>query len=107
MAGAKNLQERLSERQKEKDEQKMCIRDSIEILQADIILFVEETLFLNAGHVKNVQLGQLVFQTDDFFIRNIFFTQHLCDIIRNPQLGRGNEDEPEVVVAGEPSLIHI
>ena len=75
--------------------------ENVEIFQTDVILFVEETLFLNAGHVKNVQLGQLVFQTDDFFIRNIFFTQHLCDIIRNPQLGRGNEDEPEVVVAGE------
>ena len=76
--------------------------ENVEILQADIILFVEETLFLNAGHVENVQLGQNVFQTDHFFIRNIFFMQHLCDIIGNPQLVWGDEDETEVVVA-EPA----
>ena len=53
----------------------------IEIFQADIILFVEETLLLHPGHVQDVQLGHFVFQADDFFIGDSLVLEHFRDVV--------------------------
>jgi len=65
----------------------------IEILQADIILFVKETLLLDSGHIQEIQLGHYIFQADHFLEGNVFLLQHFGDIIRHPKLLWGDEYE--------------
>ena len=50
---------------------------NIEILHADIILFIEETFFLYTGHIKDIQLRKCIFQTFYFFEFYIVFLKDI------------------------------
>ena len=61
----------------------------IEILHAHVIFFVEETLLLYTGHVKNVKARQRILQTDNFLVWNIVAVKDfMTDIVGKSQLFR-------------------
>ena len=75
--------------------------ENVEIFQTDVILFVEETLFLNTGHIENIKFRHNIFKSGHFFIRNAFFMKHFCDILGNLQFIRGDEDETDVIITDQ------
>ena len=54
-------------------ETELCLVQNVEILQADIILFIKEALPLHPGHVQKIQLRQALLQADDLFVGDAFF----------------------------------
>lgn len=73
----------------------LLIQD-VEILHAYIVLFIEETFFLDSGHVQDVQSRHCIFQTDNLFIRNAFAVEYIVtDIFRKTQLLRGDQYETD------------
>ena len=73
---------------------------NVEIFHADIIFFVEETFFLYAGHVKDIQFRKRVFEADYFTVRDFLIVKHiLTDIIRKTQLFRGDQYKTDPGVA--------
>ena len=75
---------------------------NIEILHADIILFIEETFFLYTGHIKDIQLRKCIFQTFYFFEFDVVLTQYIvADITWDTQLFRRNQDKTDSCVADQ------
>ena len=71
-----------------------CFVQNIEIFHADVIFFIEETLFLYTGHVKDVKFRQSVFETDYFFERNVVLCKDIfADIAWYAQFFRRNQDK--------------
>ena len=64
---------------------------NIEILHADVIILVEETFFLDTGHIKDIQLRENIFHFNNFLKWNIVCAQHIItDVIRETKLLRGD-----------------
>ena len=71
------------------------------VLQAQIVLLVEEALLLHAGHVQNVQLRHGFLQAPGLAVLNAVGLQHvLYDVVRHAQLFRADKHEPDVLAAG-------
>ena len=49
----------------------------IEIFHAYVVFLIEETLFLNPGHVQDIKFGNRIIQADYFLIRNVLLVQHI------------------------------
>ena len=60
----------------------------IAVLEAQILLYAEKPLLLDAGHVQRVQIGQGFFQGFHFLIRYARFRQVSHDVARYPQFPR-------------------
>ena len=72
---------------------------NIEILQAHVILFVEEALSLHTGHVEKVEVSDDVLQTLYLLVMLSVRLQHiLADIAGELKLLRGNAHEIDIVV---------
>ena len=73
----------------------------IAVLQADVILFVEEALLLHTGHVQDVQFRHDLFQAAGLLVFDAVGLQHIVDdVIRHPQLFRADEHKADVLAAG-------
>ena len=67
------------------------VDEIIEILHADVIILVEETFFLDTGHIKDIQLRENIFHFNNFLKWNIVCAQHIItDVIRETKLLRGD-----------------
>ena len=73
--------------------------EHVAVLQAQIVLLVEEALLLHAGHVQDVQLGQHRVQIVRLHVFQLLFLQHVLDVAGQLQLGGGNQHEPDALVA--------
>ena len=72
----------------------------IEILQADVVLFIEEALALDAGHIENVEAADHIVEPDKLLIGDVVFLQLLDDIVGDFQFIGGNKGKADSVVAG-------
>ena len=75
--------------------------ENIEILESDVVLFIEETLSLHACHVEKIKLCDDVFQFDALFIGITALLKKVCDVVGNPELRRRDEDKVDVLIAGQ------
>ena len=67
--------------------------ENVAVLKTDIILFVEEALLLNAGHVKHVELVDYGVEAFYNFILNTGRLKNICNqIVRNRKLLRTYEN---------------
>ena len=73
----------------------------IEILQTDIIFLVKETFSLDPGHIEDIQTGHNIVQTDIFLVADSLFLQIFRNVIRYPQLRRGDKDETDPFITGQ------
>ena len=55
--------------------------ENIEILESDVVLFIEETLSLHACHVEKIKLCDDVFQFDALFIGITALLKKVCDVV--------------------------
>ncbi len=61
--------------------------ENVAVLKADVILFVEETLLLNAGHVKHVELVDYGVEAFYNFVLNTGRLKNICNkVVRNTEL---------------------
>ena len=75
-------------------------RQNIEVFETDIILFVKETLALDAGHIQDIKPGNDVFQFDELSVGNFILFQFFDDIIRNTQFIGRDEHKADTLIAG-------
>ena len=71
---------------------------NVVVFQTYIILFIEETLLLYSGHVKDIQPGHDFFKLHNLFIGDVLIFQHFSDIIGNPELIRRDKDEAYIII---------
>lgn len=73
----------------------------IEVLQTDVVFFVEETLLLNSCHVQEIKTRHNVFKFDDFLIGKTLGIKHFSYIVRNLKLLGGNKNKMNTGVSGK------
>ncbi len=71
----------------------------VAVLEADVILLVEEPLPLHARHVQDVQLGHGILQGLRLLPAGARRVHLLLHVVRNLQLLRRDEDEADILVA--------
>ena len=81
---------------------KLLLVQYVEILHTNIVFLIEETLFLNTCHVKNVKLRNCILQTFYFYELDVVLLQYVfTDIAGNTKLFRRNQYEFNIVVANQ------
>ena len=76
--------------------------EDVGILQADVILLVEEALALDAGHVEDIELRHGLLEARDLLIGDILRAEHLVDdVVRDAQLLGRNQHEADALVPRE------
>ena len=79
----------------------LFVGQDVAVLQADVVLLVEEALLLHAGHVQDVQLRHGFLQAAGLLVGDAVGLQHIVDdVVRHPQLLRADEHEADVLAAG-------
>lgn len=77
----------------------LLLVQNVAVLEADVVLLVEEALRLHPGHVEDVQLADDFLQSQGLNTLNTCGTEHLVgDVLGNLQLRRIDEDEFVVLV---------
>ena len=89
-----------------KDAQRiLCIsqlvrRQDIAVLQADVVLLIEESLPLDSRHVKDVQLRHSIFQIRCLYIFDVLRIQYIfLQILWQTKFIRRDEDKFHIVIA--------
>src|SRR5574344_1302244 len=78
----------------------LLLIENVAVLETNVILLVEEALFLNAGHVENVNITKYIFKSLGSCVRNASGIKNvLSDVVRYLQLRRAYENEFIVRVA--------
>ena len=78
--------------------------EDVAVLQAEVILLIEEAFLLDAGHVQDIQLRHDLLQTGGLGIGNVLgLDVLLLDVAGQLQLLRGDKHEPDAGVAAHGS----
>ena len=68
---------------------KLLFVQYVEVFHANVILFVEETLLLNTGHVKDIKIRDGILKTLFLYELDVVFLQHvLTDVAWDAKLFR-------------------
>ena len=73
---------------------------NIEIFQADVVFFIEETLALYTCHIEDIETADDAVQTDAFLIGDALFVQYVDNVIGDPQLVGRDEYKANARIAG-------
>ena len=82
-------------------ERHFCGIQNVEILQADVVLLIEETFLLDAGHIEQIKLWHDILQTDDLTVADAAFLEHIRNVVGNLELLRRDEEKTYSVITGE------
>ena len=74
--------------------------ENIAVLQTEVILFIEETLFLNSRHIEHVKLGHYLFKVGSLNVFKVICLDNIVlDIARELELFGRNEDKLHVIIS--------
>ena len=74
----------------------------IEILHADVVLFIEEAFLLDTGHIEEIQFWKSLLKTHDLCVGYVVPLQDiLTDVVGQAELLGGDQHEADALVANQ------